>query len=98
VVDTIRIKCKRALEHTGLNTLVIAGGVSANEALRKELESFSNKSGTRIFYPEPHLCTDNGAMIAFAGLQRLKHGHTEDLGISVHPRWPMTELEAPGET
>ncbi|HIG40122.1 MAG: tRNA (adenosine(37)-N6)-threonylcarbamoyltransferase complex transferase subunit TsaD [bacterium] len=96
VVDTIRIKCKRALEHTGYTSLIIAGGVSANEALRKELKKLTDKLGAQVYYPELKLCTDNGAMIAYAGLQRLKLGHLEDLSISVRPRWPMPELSPPG--
>ena len=92
VVDTIRIKCQRAITQTGLSRLVLAGGVSANIALRQRLEELGAKHRVKIYYPELKLCTDNGAMIAYAGLQRLNHGHTEDLSITVRPRWPMTEL------
>ncbi|MBO6554856.1 MAG: tRNA (adenosine(37)-N6)-threonylcarbamoyltransferase complex transferase subunit TsaD [Pseudomonadales bacterium] len=92
VVDTIRIKCERALETTGLDRLVIAGGVSANVALRKRLDQSAEKHHRQVFYPPLRLCTDNGAMIAYTGYLRLKHGHSEDLGIHVRPRWPMTEL------
>jgi N6-L-threonylcarbamoyladenine synthase len=92
VVDTIRIKCLRALEQTGLSTLVIAGGVSANTELRRILQSMADKRGYNVYYPAPQFCTDNGAMIAYAGYERLKRGQVEDLAINVKPRWPMTEL------
>jgi len=92
VVDTIRIKCQRAITQTGLSRLVLAGGVSANLALRQRLEELGSKRRVEIYYPELKLCTDNGAMIAYAGLQRLLHDHSEDLSITVRPRWPMTEL------
>ena len=92
VVDTIRIKCERALTATALNTLVMAGGVSANLELRARLEQMAAKKGYRIYYPPHHLCTDNGAMIAYAGYLRQKAGGAEGLEIDVRPRWPMTEL------
>lgn len=93
VVDTIRIKCERAMEQTGLDSLVIAGGVSANQHLRKILGIMTNSSGCKLYYPETNLCTDNGAMIAYAGYQRLVAGQTETLEIKVRPRWPLDELE-----
>ena len=93
VVDTIRIKCERAMEQTGLDSLVIAGGVSANQYLRKILGTMTNRSGYKLYYPETNLCTDNGAMIAYAGYQRLVAGQTETLEIKVRPRWPLNELE-----
>ena len=92
VVDTIRIKCQRAIKTTGLNRLVLAGGVSANLELRSKLEDLGKKHRVEVYYPELKLCTDNGAMIAYAGMQRFKHGHSEDFAIKVRPRWPMTEL------
>ena len=92
VVDTIRIKCKRALEHTGYPALVVAGGVSANTELRARLDLLGNKLGTKTFYPELKYCTDNGAMIAYAGLLKMKAGHSESSSINVKPRWPLTEL------
>lgn len=96
VVDTIRIKCQRALQQTGMSTLVMAGGVSANVELRRELKAMTMQHGYKIIYPEPEFCTDNGAMIAYAGFERLKRGQTEDLSIDVKPRWPMTDLPALG--
>ena len=92
VVDTIRIKCERALDQTGLTTLVIAGGVSANVELRARLDALAEQRACHVFYPPLHLCTDNGAMIAYAGYLRLKAGASEDLSIEVKPRWPLTDL------
>jgi len=92
VADTLRIKCKRAAEQTGLKQMVIAGGVSANQALRTALRSVTQSTGCKIYYPELKLCTDNGAMIAYAGMQHLNKGHSEPLDIIVRPRWPMTEM------
>jgi N6-L-threonylcarbamoyladenine synthase len=92
VVDTIVIKCIRALDETGYNRLVMAGGVSANESLRQQLATLMQKRKGEVFYPGKAFCTDNGAMIAFAGYQRLKAGQTQDLSIGVTPRWPLTQL------
>lgn len=94
VVDTIIIKCKRALQQTGYKRLVMAGGVSANKQLRQDLATFMQSYGGEVFYPRPQFCTDNGAMIAYAGFVRLKKGERSDLAVSVKPRWPMTELTA----
>jgi N6-L-threonylcarbamoyladenine synthase len=92
VVDTIRIKCERAMEQTGLDRLILAGGVSANTELRSRLDESARKHHRQVHYPPLHLCTDNGAMIAYAGYLRLQHGHQESLSIEVRPRWPMSEL------
>ena len=94
VVDTLTIKCKRALKQTGLKRLVIAGGVSANKQLRQTLTELMQQLGGEVFYPQPQFCTDNGAMIAYAGFLRLKQGQQQDLAIEVRPRWAMTELTA----
>ncbi len=94
VVDTLTIKCRRALKQTGLNSLVIAGGVSANKALRESLESMLGGLQGRVFYARPAFCTDNGAMIAYAGCQRLLAGQHEGLSITVQARWPMETLPA----
>ncbi|MBO1518232.1 tRNA (adenosine(37)-N6)-threonylcarbamoyltransferase complex transferase subunit TsaD [Oceanisphaera pacifica] len=94
VVDTLAIKCKRALTQTGLNRLVVAGGVSANVSLRAQLSELMTSLNGEAFYPRNEYCTDNGAMIAFAGLQRLKAGDTEPLAVRARPRWPLDELTA----
>ena len=93
VVSTLVIKCRRALQQEGLTRLVIAGGVSANTQLREALAAEMQKLRGRVYYPRPEFCTDNGAMIAYAGFCRLRAGIQDDLGIRVRPRWPMTELE-----
>ncbi|WP_281772806.1 tRNA (adenosine(37)-N6)-threonylcarbamoyltransferase complex transferase subunit TsaD [Haemophilus parahaemolyticus] len=92
VVDTIIIKCKRALQQTGYKRLVMAGGVSANKQLRADLAEMIKSLGGEVYYPRPQFCTDNGAMIAYTGFLRLKHGEQTDLSVSVKPRWAMTEL------
>lgn len=94
VVDTLAIKCKRALKQENLNRLVIAGGVSANTALREKLANTTKKLGGSVFYPRPEFCTDNGAMIAYAGLQRLKAGTHADLTFKANPRWSLDSLPA----
>ena len=92
VVDTIIIKCKRALQQTGYKRLVMAGGVSANKQLRADLAEMMESLGGEVYYPRPQFCTDNGAMIAYTGFLRLKNGEQTDLSVSVKPRWAMTEL------
>jgi N6-L-threonylcarbamoyladenine synthase len=94
VVETLTIKCKRALKQAGMKRLVIAGGVSANKALRTSLEKMLGDMKGDVFYARPEFCTDNGAMIAFAGCQRLQAGQHESLAISVQARWPMEQLSA----
>ena len=93
VVETLTIKCKRALKHAGMKRLVIAGGVSANKALRVSLEKMLGEMKGNVYYARPEFCTDNGAMIAFAGCQRLQAGQHESLAISVQARWPMEQLQ-----
>lgn len=92
VVDTLAIKCKRALEQTGFKRLVLAGGVSANTTLRSTLANMMQQRGGEVFYARPEFCTDNGAMIAYAGLLRLRAGGSSELPITVRPRWPLAEL------
>ncbi|OOF64859.1 tRNA (adenosine(37)-N6)-threonylcarbamoyltransferase complex transferase subunit TsaD [Rodentibacter pneumotropicus] len=92
VIDTLAIKCKRALKDTSYQRLVIAGGVSANKKLRETLEKMMKDLKGEVFYPQPQFCTDNGAMIAYTGFLRLKQGQYDELEIEVKPRWPMTEL------
>ena len=93
VVDTLVIKCRRALKETGYKRLVVAGGVSANKHLRMKLEGVLHKQNGEVFYPRTEFCTDNGAMIALAGALRLQAGEREPLTVKTHPRWPMTELK-----
>lgn len=98
VVETLTIKCKRALQQTGLKNLVIAGGVSANQALREHLQKMLAGLKGEVFYARPRFCTDNGAMIAYAGCQRLLAGQQDGPAISVQPRWPMDQLRAPADS
>ncbi len=92
VVDTLVIKCRRALEQEGLDTLVIAGGVSANKELRRQLKDTLAQLGGQVYYPGLRYCTDNGAMIAYAGCQRLLAGEVDPTDAAVRPRWPLDEL------
>jgi N6-L-threonylcarbamoyladenine synthase len=92
VVDTLQIKCRRALEQTGCNRLVVAGGVGANQRLRQRLHQMAKKHGFSVSFPRLEFCTDNGAMIAFAGCLRLQAGQTQPLDIDARARWPMEEL------
>ena len=92
VVDTLAIKCRRALEATGCDTLVVAGGVGANKRLRAKLAEAAARHGCRVCFPRPALCTDNGAMIAFAGALRLQAGQQDDAQVRVAPRWDMASL------
>jgi N6-L-threonylcarbamoyladenine synthase len=94
-IDTLMIKCRRALEQTGFSTLVVAGGVSANLALRQTLNDMTKRLNINVHYPAPEFCTDNGAMIALAGHYRLLSGQRNDhYEILVKPRWNLEELEA----
>ena len=95
VVDTLVIKCRRALKQENLTRLVMAGGVSANVRLRAALEEKLRRERCEVFYPTHKLCTDNGAMIAYAGALRLAAGEVDGPDAEVRPRWPMTELTAP---
>jgi N6-L-threonylcarbamoyladenine synthase len=91
VIDTLLIKCRRALQQTGSTQLVVAGGVSANKMLRQRLAELANEISGQVYYPRHEFCTDNGAMIAYAGYLHLSQGQTSDLTIKVKPRWPMGE-------
>jgi len=92
VVDTMVIKCRRAMQQTRCRQLVIAGGVGANRLLRQSLEAAGRKHGWRVAYPRIEFCTDNGAMIALAGYHRLLAGQVEGDVIRARPRWPMRDL------
>lgn len=93
VADTLAIKCRRALDQTGCERLVVAGGVGANRHLRAKLERLLDERGGELFYPRAEFCTDNGAMIAYAGCQRLLAGEQSDLAVNVVPRWPLSQLK-----
>lgn len=97
VVDVLCAKALAALKKVGLKTLVVAGGVGANRCLRETLDAALARRGGRMHYPEPALCTDNGAMIAFAGALRFAAGErgAKIAAVSIRPRWPMTELRPP---
>lgn len=92
VVDTLAAKCERALRQTALTTLVVAGGVGANRHLREHLRKLGERLNVRVFYPRPEFCTDNAAMIAYAGYRRLAAGEQDDLKIRATARWPLDAL------
>jgi N6-L-threonylcarbamoyladenine synthase len=94
VVATLAAKCERALEQTGFKTLVVAGGVGANLQLRRDLSAMGRRLSVIVSYPRPAFCTDNAAMIAYAGHQRLVHGEHDDLRIRAAARWSLEDLQA----
>ena len=96
VVDTLAVKCERALKQTGARTLVVAGGVGANKRLRERLSRMGAARNVSVKYPRPEFCTDNAAMIAYAGYCRLAAGQHDDLRIQATARWPLDTLQAPG--
>jgi N6-L-threonylcarbamoyladenine synthase len=96
VVDTLVIKCRRAIDATGFSSLIVAGGVGANQLLRQKLRTEMEKKSVEVFFPALEFCTDNGAMIAFAGALRLQAGQHDDTDFSGRPRWPMSELPPVG--
>jgi N6-L-threonylcarbamoyladenine synthase len=95
VVDVLASKCLEALRRSGMQRLVVAGGVGANRALRARLDGEALRKGFGVFYPPLDLCTDNGAMIAFAGAMRLKAGEASDGTFTVRPRWELSKLGVP---
>ncbi|MGV6488282.1 tRNA (adenosine(37)-N6)-threonylcarbamoyltransferase complex transferase subunit TsaD [Stenotrophomonas bentonitica] len=94
VVETLAIKCERALDAAGTDVIVVAGGVGANKRLRAKLQQMAERRGGRACFPRPSLCTDNGAMIAFAGALRLEAGQRNPPQVQVTPRWDMATLPA----
>lgn len=94
VVDTMLIKCRRAMQETGLNQVVASGGVSANRQLRQGLAAMVEEAGGRVFYPRPEFCTDNGAMIAYTGYIKLQQDVNKSLGFAAYPRWPLGQLQS----
>jgi N6-L-threonylcarbamoyladenine synthase len=96
IVETLVIKCRRALAATGARRLVIAGGVGANRQLRAQLAAAAAREGFRVYFPRLEFCTDNGAMIALAGALRLQAGLHDDAAIRVAPRWDLESLPAVG--
>jgi N6-L-threonylcarbamoyladenine synthase len=96
VVETLTIKCRRAMAQTGARTLVVAGGVGANRRLREALAQAGKAGGFRVAFPRPEFCTDNGAMIAFAGALRLAAGAAQGPDLHVYPRWHLEQLEELG--
>jgi N6-L-threonylcarbamoyladenine synthase len=90
--ETIAIKCRRALQQTSFKRLVIAGGVSANKQIRASLQAMVEKENAQLYFPRLSYCTDNGAMIAYTGCQRLLADQQESLEIFARPRWPINEL------
>lgn len=95
VIDTLVIKTKRAVEQTGLKKVVVAGGVGANLLLRTTLKEWGKKVGVELFYPRLEFCTDNAAMVAYAGCQRLMRGENDGLEIQTRARWSLSELRPP---
>lgn len=96
VVDTLSAKCRRAMRQTGAKTLVVAGGVGANRSLRERLTVLATEEGWALFFPRPEFCTDNGAMIAYAGMLRLRAGERIPLIIEARARWRLEDLKPPG--
>jgi len=92
IVDTLVRKTLRALEQTGHGAVVVAGGVGANRLLRQRLDAAAGRQGAKVFYPRIEFCTDNAAMIAVAGMARLRAGRHEDLGVRARATWPLSEL------
>jgi len=93
VVETLAIKCRRAMKETGLHRLVVSGGVSANTRLRQRLDKLASDLQAQVYYPRLEFCTDNGAMIAYAGCLRLLAGEQASTQIQARPRWKLQELD-----
>ncbi len=98
VVETLIAKCLRAMEQTAIPRLVVAGGVSANRELRTRLAQTVGEEGGEVYFPRPEFCTDNGAMIAYAGLLRLRHDVGEEHTLAARARWSLADLRAPQDS
>jgi N6-L-threonylcarbamoyladenine synthase len=98
IVDVLSAKALAALDATGFDRLVVAGGVGANRTLRSRLTAAAQKRGAEVFFPDPEFCTDNGAMIALVGALHLQRGNGEGYRFTVHPRWTLTSVAAPATT
>jgi N6-L-threonylcarbamoyladenine synthase len=96
IVETLLVKTLRALESSGRERLVVVGGVGANSLLRQRLRAMAERRGVQVFFPRVEFCTDNAAMIAVAGLWRLRHGQSDGLPIHARARWPLSTLALPG--
>jgi N6-L-threonylcarbamoyladenine synthase len=96
VVDSLSAKCRQAMRQTRASTLVVAGGVGANLSLRETLGQLAAEEGWRLYFPRPEFCTDNGAMIAYAGMLRLRAGERIPLNIEARARWRLEDLKPPG--
>jgi len=94
VTDILTQKCCKALHQTGLSQLIVSGGVGANQRLREKLSAKVIELGAQVYYPRLEFCTDNGAMIAFAGAMRSQHALKKTPAFSVRPRWDLSELES----
>lgn len=94
VVDTLAIKCKRALKSRGLKRIVVAGGVGANKSLRRTLRQLAEDLQVELFFPRQSYCVDNGAMIAYIGSNRLSRGEYDGLAVEVFPRWPLDVMQS----
>lgn len=92
VVETLLVKCRRALRLTGWKTLVVAGGVGANRALREGLQEMVAHENSSVYFPRHDFCTDNAAMIAYVGCQRLLLGERSSLAVQIYPRWPLSKI------
>ncbi|NOT15575.1 MAG: tRNA (adenosine(37)-N6)-threonylcarbamoyltransferase complex transferase subunit TsaD [Methylotenera sp.] len=98
VTEVLTTKCMQALREAGLTNLIVSGGVGANAKLREKLNAATQRKACKVSYPRLEFCTDNGAMIAFAGAMRLKAQQAQnrhDYSFSVKPRWNLSELQAP---
>lgn len=98
VTEVLTAKCMAALRETGLDRLIVSGGVGANRRLRERLNQATERKLCHVHYPRLEFCTDNGAMIAFAGAMRMQHAKTSNHAFTVRPRWDLAELQKPAET